>query len=507
MFYFINSGLVVAYACWRSVVTTLVIALVHHGLLSFTVPSLVWPAETYSWIHFWNHAGLGSLNCALGVTIAAVISRHLEHMEHQASRDELTSLLNRRGIHVALRQALLDENAVLHVLVMDLDEFKSINDTAGHAAGDTVLRQTAKELSRLAPQNAAIGRSGGDEFVVILRDAQWHEIDSFVDSVLEWSRLPFLYDGRELRFGLSIGIASSALRVRSPDQLFAEADMALYRAKKPGSNKAQVFSEELREQARQRKTIADEIVRGLERDEFIPFFQTQHDPLQGTVIGLEALARWNHPTRGLIGPECFIEIATEISKVADIDAVILQKAVQHVVEWENAGIHASKLAVNVSCSRLRDPKLADTILQLPEMRAQLALEFVETILIDKLTDHDQWMIDWLRGRNIRIEIDDFGTGRASLVALTRLRPDAIKIDRELVAPTIKDPDQQLVLRAIIEMANGLGVETTAEGVETHEQANLLRKLGASALQGYFFNRPFPPEEILEHLPYTRDVAC
>lgn len=506
MFYFINSGLVVAFACWRSVVTTLVVALVHHGILSFALPSLVWPADSYQWIHFLNHVGLGGLNCALGVTMAILIAGYLRRMEYQASHDELTGLLNRRGIYRKLRQELNVGNAVLHVLEMDLDGFKQINDTAGHAVGDELLREMAQELGRLAPRHAFLGRTGGDEFIVVIPGGKQEVADKLAEDIVAWARRPLMLRGRELRFGVSVGLASTLLGTRDPDALIVEADFALYRAKASGKNQTHAYSTALRKQAQKRKCLADEIVRGLERDEFIPYFQTQHDAEDGRVVGLEALARWQHPTRGLIGPDGFIDIAEEISRIGDIDAVIMKKAAQQVCALEQQGLDIGKLSVNVSFARLRDPLLVETTLTLPEMRAELALEIVETVLIDKLSVRDQWMIDKLRERAIRIEIDDFGTGHASLVALTRLRPDRVKIDRELVAPIVQSAEQRLIVRAIIDMASALGVATTAEGVETPEQAALLKEMGVTSLQGFLFSRPMPSEELSAYLCKRSRIA-
>ena len=506
MFYFINSGLVVAYACWRSVVTTLVMALLHHGLLSTVMPSLVWPAGSYQWIHFLNHVSLGALNCTLGVTIATLIDRYLRRLEYQARHDDLTGLLNRRGVHNKLRQALSDRNAILHVLEIDLDGFKQINDTAGHAVGDKLLLEMSRRLTQLAPDFASIGRVGGDEFIIVIPHARVEVVEKLAEAVLVWSREPLTIDDRELRFGVSVGVASTLLGTRDPDELIAEADFALYRAKSGGKNQIQAFSIELRQQAQERKCLADEIIRGLERGEFVPYFQTQHSALDGQVVGVEALARWNHPSRGVLTPDCFITVAEEISRIGDIDAAIMKQAAHRMRELEQRGMHVGKLSVNVSFARLRDPLLAETTLTMPKMRTKLALEIVETVLIDRLSLRDQWMIDRLRERDIQIEIDDFGTGHASLVALTRLRPDSVKIDRELIAPLVDSSEQQLLVRAIIDMAVALRVEITAEGVETRSQAILLQEMGVSSLQGFLYNKPMPYEELIKFLSERSHTA-
>jgi diguanylate cyclase (GGDEF)-like protein len=499
MFYFINSGLVVAYACWRAVVATLAMALLHHGVLSMIMPSLVWPSDSYQWIHFLNHVGLGAFNCTLGVTIATLISSYLRRLEHQASHDDLTGLLNRRGIQRKLRQALEDKSVTLHLLEMDLDGFKQINDTAGHAVGDELLCEVSRKLTGLAPESASIGRVGGDEFIMLVPHPKAEFVDGLANEVLAWSRRPLFVQGRELRFGVSIGVASTLLGTRDPDELIGEADFALYRAKAAGKNQKQAFSDDLRLQAQERKCVADEIIRGLERGEFVPYFQTQHSADDGRVVGVEALARWNHPSRGTLTPDHFISVAEGISRIGDLDATIMKQAAHHVRDLEQRGLNVGKLSVNVSFARLRDPLLAETALTMPKMRTKLALEIVETVLIDKLSLQDQWMIDRLRERGIQIEIDDFGTGHASLVALTRLQPSRIKIDRELVDPLMDSPEQQLLVRAIVDMATALGVEITAEGVESRSQVTLLREMGVNSLQGFLYSKPMPREQLAEFL--------
>jgi diguanylate cyclase (GGDEF)-like protein len=508
MFYFINTAVILAFACWRSVLLTTIAAVGHHLALSLLQPHLVWPAGAYTWAHFGNHAALGTLNCLGACLIALSLQRVLTRVQALAAdmgvraiRDTLTGALNRRGLREGIESLLTHQNPPkeLTVMAIDLDGFKQINDTAGHAAGDALLVQVAQKLSELATPGTLVARMGGDEFVLALSDCLPCEIENLLDSFFQWTRQPCLIEGREVRFGASIGLACSNTEKHDTDKLLTEADIALYAAKDHGKNRACWFDAAMRDATLAGKALTDDVLRGLDADEFEPYFQTQHDAATNALVGVEALVRWKHPTRGVLAPVAFLDAVAAAGRMADLDHMMMLKAVKAIRQIEDTGGNVQELAVNVSFSRLQDPGLIDSIRGLPSLQARLTFEIVETVVLDDISTAQSWMIDQLRESGIGMAIDDFGTGHASILGLTRLRPDKLKIDKQMIRPILTSPDHKAILHAVIEMARSLGIATIAEGVETEKEAKVLSEMGVDALQGFAFTRPMSAEMLAQYL--------
>ena len=237
------------------------------------------------------------------------------------------------------------------------------------------------------------------------------------------------------------------------------------------------------------KQLADELRRALEDDEFVPFFQTQHAANGFDITGVECLIRWDHPTHGILPPAVFLDVAESIGILCEIDSIALRKSVDAIVSLEAEGIHVPKLSVNVSLERLRDPELLYTIDCLPKMRAALTFEVLETVFIDELDTGMRALLRKLTDLGISIEIDDFGSGRASILGLTQLEPSRLKIDRALVMPLLDRPAQKELLKSVVEMGKSLSIGVTAEGVETRAHAAILCEIGVDTLQGYYFSKP------------------
>ena len=434
--------------------------------------------------------------------IAEAQNRALEDarlvLEHNSLHDALTRLPNRRFLDQQLALAGAGEDQrPLTLLHIDLDRFKDINDTLGHAAGDEVLKQAAGVLRAHVPAEDFIARIGGDEFVLLSRrDPTAADFPTLSARLIEAISEPMTIEGHDCRIGASIGIATRNDAEESAEQLLVNADIALYEAKRRGRNRVEAFNDELRLRTVEMKRLSDDILRGLERGEFHPFFQPQFDAETLEIVGVEALARWEHPTRGFIPPDVFLPVAESLNVVAKIDETILDQALFQTIRWEGQGLGIPRVSVNVSCQRLRDETLIEKLKAMNIQPGALTFELLESISFDTADDGLKEAIEEIKVLGIDIEIDDFGTGHASIVSLLELSPKRLKIDRRLVQPLLESTSQQSLVRSIIDIGKVRGIETVAEGVETLEHAELLRGLGCHALQGYALARPMAADDFL-----------
>lgn len=420
-------------------------------------------------------------------------------IEHNALHDSLTGLPNRRYLDETLQreaERCTANNENLALLHIDLDRFKQINDTLGHAAGDAMLVHASKVLLGNVRRSDFVARVGGDEFVVLcgLEGGQ-ERLSGLADRIIAQMRQPVAYQGHECRFGVSVGIASEKPGAVDARRLLVNADIALYRAKRRGRNRYEFFTEALQAEVVNTKRIADDILSGLERDEFRPFFQPQFDARTFDVVGVEALARWQHPVDGLLPPAVFINIAEELSVVSMIDRMILEKTLKEFEGWRAAGLKVPKVSVNVSARRLQDETLIKGLRGLDIVPGTVSFELVESIFLDKTEDIVLWNIDQLKDLGIDIEIDDFGTGYASIVSLLKLKPRRLKIDRQLVMPIVSSQSQRHLVASIIDIGRSLGIKVVGEGVETMEHARVLREIGCDYLQGYALSQPLSGEDL------------
>ncbi len=432
------------------------------------------------------------------VTMQTAIAEARDQLEHQSLHDALTGLPNRRYL-----ERLLNEDAGedgLGLIHADLDRFKEVNDTFGHRTGDGVLTEAASRIRALLQTGEVASRIGGDEFVIVTRGTGAEaRARNLAGAIVQALGEPIIFEGDLCRIGCSAGVAVQTFRHENPMQLLGNADIALYEAKKRGRNRYEFFSDGLREIAVQGKKMADELILALERDEFVPFFQPQFDAVTLEVVGAEALARWNHDVRGLLAPAAFLPVAESTNKVADIDAVIFEKALFHLARWRSNGFRIPSVSVNISAQRLADPRLFETLGAHAFTPGSISFELLETIYFD---DPDVSVLDAVRrlkSAGIDIEIDDFGSGRASIVSLLELAPKRLKIDRKLVAPIRESRSQRDLLASIIDIGRSQGIEIVAEGVETMEHAAILRDLGCHVLQGYALARPMPASAMLSFL--------
>ena len=422
-----------------------------------------------------------------------------ERIETQSLHDALTGLPNRRYLdkvlaeHAAKARQPACGMALLHI---DLDGFKQINDTLGHLAGDAMLVHVANLLrDSIGPEQFA-ARVGGDEFVVACPgNIATQRLQTLANTIIDRIRQPVPYHGHLCRFGASIGIAVENRADFDAQRVLINADVALYQAKGRGRNRHEFFSEALQEEITTNKRIADDILRGIEQSEFVPHYQPLVDARTLDVAGVEALLRWNHPTDGLLGPVRFLKIAENLDVLSIIDDLVLKQAIADLDRWQEAGLDIPSASVNVTFQRLSDEHLLSGLSKLNIKPGSISFEFLESIFLDEFDETIGANIAGLRNLGVSVDIDDFGTGHASIVSLLKLNPRRFKIDRQLVDPVVRGPDHRRLVASIVDIGKSLGIGVVAEGVETMEHARILRDIGCDFLQGYAFARPMPADQI------------
>ena len=426
-------------------------------------------------------------------------------IQHLAHHDALTGLLNRAAfmerMDAQLEQAR-HRGRMLALLFIDLDNFKRVNDSLGHLEGDKVLTTVSERLVAALRDSDLIGRFGGDEFIVLLDDLETRaDIVVVLKALLDIVEVPVRADGRELSVTPSIGVAVFPDHGRQADELIQHADTAMYQAKARGRATYQFFEPALAETAYADLVLEAELAQGLTRREFELFFQPQVDVATGRLTGAEALLRWRHPRRGLLGPDAFIFVAERHRLMIELGEWVLAEAARTARHWRERGVTTGhgpmRIAVNLSRMQFNLQGFADTVRRvLDEAGAQgewLELELTERMLMDDIA-HAPDTLAQLRALGLTVSVDDFGTGYTSLAHLTELPLDKLKIDQGFVARLPGDVGSQAITRAIVQMAVGLGLTVTAEGVRTPAQLELLAGWGCQQLQGELVGLPMPLDE-------------
>ena len=425
-----------------------------------------------------------------------------ERLEHQALHDSLTGLPNRRLFNDRLVHALerTRRGGGVAVLFLDLDDFKVVNDSLGHEAGDLLLTVVAQRLGRCLRPEDTLARFGGDEFVVLLEEVgDPSEAVRVAQRITEELRRPFNLDGRELYASASGGISFGTARSKSPEALLRDADTAMYRAKEGGAD-FRVFDPAMYERVVRRLDLENDLRRAVEQGEFVLHYQPIFDFGSQRVWGTEALVRWAHPERGLLGPPEFVPLAEETGLIIPVGSWALEEACRRTKEWQNSLPRNPLLGVivNLSARQLRHPGCEETIREAlsrsglsPE---SLSLDVTETAFIDALEDN-RLALERIQASGVRISIDDFGKGYSSLSYLKRLPADALKIDKSFLEGFGEDAEDTAIVRMVIEVGHTLGLRVVAEGVETWTQAVLLAETGCDMAQGYHFSEPLPPADV------------
>lgn len=420
-------------------------------------------------------------------------------LEHLALHDPLTGLPNRRYLDAVLADCTSETDGSLRIALMhiDLDRFKQINDTLGHAAGDAVLVHVAGVLRQSSGPDDFIARIGGDEFIVLnrMRDSTPFQLATQAKRFIEQVRQPIPYGNHLCRTGASVGIAMQAAQGMDPKQLLINSDIALYRAKDKGKSRCEFFSEEMQQRVVLTKQLADDILRGIEQHEFTAYYQPKVHAVTRQIVGMEALVRWLHPVQGVLGPAAFLDVAEELNAVNTIDRMVFEQALVQFRHWQELGLGIPAVSVNVSMRRLNDHELLESLCGFSQAPGTVSFELLESIFLDDTDEMVLQNIESLKALGIDIDIDDFGTGHASIAGLLKLKPKRLKIDRQFVLPIVESAEKRRLTSSMIDMAKALGIEVVAEGVETLEQAQILQDLGCNMLQGYVFSRPMPATDV------------
>jgi diguanylate cyclase (GGDEF)-like protein len=435
-----------------------------------------------------------------------------QEVERQAREDALTALPNRRAFEEALAQrgtareaarvpgvAAIGEADEVVLVRIDLDDFKYVNDVFGHAMGDAALRHVADILRDETRAGDIAARIGGDEFVLLLAPGcDIAAARTLIERLRARLAEPMEHEGKVCRLSASCGIAASSSGAKDADELLCFADTALYEAKVRGRARAELFTPAIHARLVRNRRLADELREGLENGEFEPFFQPQFDARSLKITGAEVLARWRRPDGRLRQPGEFLEIAGGLRLTAEIDAAILDRAAQTVTYWQKLGVCPPKLAFNVSSQRMHEPGLVEAARRLAGQGPRIAFELLESTMIEEESQVFAFHLDALKEAGIGIEIDDFGSGRASVLGVIRAGPDTLKIDQRLIRPLLHRESMQRMVRAIVEIGRALDVSITAEGVETMQHARMLTRIGCDTLQGYAFAPPLSAEAYAEY---------
>jgi diguanylate cyclase (GGDEF)-like protein/PAS domain S-box-containing protein len=451
-----------------------------------------------------RHGGvIGSVMVAHDVTVARELSHRLARL---ALHDSLTDVPNRTLFSDRLDQALMRAHrggSSVAVLYIDLDRFKHINDSLGHAVGDELLKSVAHRLQSCVRSSDTVSRQGGDEFLVLLADvAQPRDASVCAEKILEALDAPLRLGGHDLRITASIGIATFPGDAEDAESLLRNADFAMYQAKYSGRNNYQFFRPDMNSNAVERQSVETDLRLAVARQEFVLNYQPRVALETGAIVGVEALIRWQRPRHGLMAPARFIPVAEESGLILPIGRWTLETACRQARAWQNAGLPSISVAINVSAVELRGKDFLNNVQQV------LAESGLEPSLLELELTETFMMQDWqstaailraLKDLGVRIALDDFGTGYSSLSYMKRFPIDALKIDQSFVRDMTTDSDDASIVSAVIDMGKSLNMRVVAEGVQTRAQLDFLRERHCPEGQGFYFGPPVPAEYLTDRL--------
>jgi diguanylate cyclase (GGDEF)-like protein len=474
-----------------------------------------WMAATLAVITFLILCGTLSLSVldarmeSKNALMATSLRAANEELQHLVLHDTLTKLPNRLLLEDRVQQAVEEcrrAGAQCAVLFVDLDRFKTLNDSLGHFAGDTVLRTVAERLRSAVRLEDTVSRLGGDEFVVLLKNvARAQDAAEVARKIIEALGRPMLLNETELRIGSSIGISVYPEHGDNSVRLIANADAAMYHVKKSGRSNIAFFTPEMSTFFPKRLALENELRAALENNQLVVHYQPKVDMRSSQIVGMEALVRWQHPQKGLVSPSEFIPLAEETGLIVPLGNWVLQEACLQTRAWQERGITGLVVAVNISGVQFRQHDLVDSVARALEWSGlnarYLELEITESVVMENASSAIV-MLEQLHRMGVGLSIDDFGTGYSSLNYLKRFPIDKLKIDQSFIRDISVDGDDAAIVQAIIAMAHGLRLRVVAEGVENEGQLDFLRALGNDEYQGFLYSKALPASEIENRLLLT-----
>lgn len=426
-----------------------------------------------------------------------------EMITHMAYHDPLTGLPNRSSLSKDLDQAIEKSKSgyqKLALMFIDLDRFKYFNDTMGHLAGDHLLQEVGKRLKSIGQENYKVFRQGGDEFIVILPNTSREDAEEFAQNVIQVLKKPFVLENKEFVISASIGISLFPYDGREGGTLLNNADTALYRAKKLGRSLYQFYNSDMQKQNSNVMQLEIDLRKAIENQELEIYFQPQLDLATNMVSSFEALVRWNHPTLGLVSPASFIPIAEDTGLILPIGEWLIKTICQKLKAWKESGYSPVSIGINLSPVQFQQHNLVkiiqDNIEENQLYPGSLEFELTEGAMQNPNQAMETLMK--LKEIGVRIAVDDFGTGYSSLSYIKKLPIDTLKIDKSFVKDVLRDEKDAAITTTIIHLAQSLGLSVIAEGVEEAQQVEFFKIMGCHKVQGYFFSKPLPEEEVIEH---------
>lgn len=465
----------------------------------------LWQAAAASLLTILITAVLGYMSRQLALNrrkVAEVQLAQAEHSQHMAYHDALTGLPNRslfskllgQGIHLAHRN-----NRQLALLFLDLDRFKHINDTLGHEAGDQLLQEVAIRLKACLRDSDTVARLGGDEFVVLLPELDEDQyVATVARKILTAVARPYLLSGQQFRVTASVGIGIYPQDGLDEQALTKNADTAMYHAKEEGKNNFKFYSEKLNTNSLERLSLESGLRHALERNEFELLYQEKRDISTGMITGMEALLRWQHPDLGTVAPMQFLPLAEQTGLILPIGKWVLRTACMQNMAWQRQGLPHVRVAVNLTARQFEDASLLQELKEIladSGMDAQLLELEISEVMLTHDTDKKMRVLQELKELGVRIAIDDFGSGYASLAALRQIPLDSIKIDRSFILNITNATEDKAMMEAMLALGRALSLTVVAQGVETKEQADFLRAHCAGEFQGFYLNKPLPADQI------------
>jgi diguanylate cyclase (GGDEF)-like protein/PAS domain S-box-containing protein len=471
---------------------------------------------------FWNELFISPVRDETGEATTHFVSiindvteriHYEQQLEYQANHDSLTGLANRNLLADRIAQSIAQakaENLLVGVMLLDLDRFKLVNDGFGHSPANELLKAVSARLNACVRETDTVARLGGDEFVVVIGRLQSaDDIAVVAGKILRSLAQPFVLEGKEIFITASIGAALYPRDGEHGEALLRNADVAMYRVKEHGRNNYRFYTPEMTHMALDRLDMEGNLRRGLERNELLVHYQPLVSLETGAIIGAEALARWSHPRIGMIHPGEFIPLAEESGLIIQLGHFVLEQVCRDIRRWQDDGLPPIQIAINLSARQFRQDDLAANVRRAIQESGidgrLLDFELTESMVMHDV-DNTLLTLRELKALGPSLSLDDFGTGYSSLSYLKRFPIDTLKIDRSFVSDIHQDGDDAAIAHAVIAMAHKLGLHVVAEGVETHEQLNLLREYECDRFQGYLFSRPVPVEEFTLMLRNGRTLA-